>query len=113
MGGRFRTTRPPPPGGNRRYGKADEPCPIPGLASWSKAVRGSFFRTVLARGIWWPDGLALLDGCTRLQQSSAPVVLVPRRLPAFEALANKPWTIRVLSEIAHLSGGSFEVADDG
>lgn len=61
-----------------------------------------FWELFLVRGVCWPDGVASLDQCLRLQQSPAPVLLAPRRLPSVEALGNRPWAIRSLSEVASI-----------
>jgi hypothetical protein len=67
-----------------------------------------YWELFLMRGLCWPDGLQLLDQCSRLQQSPAPVVVVPYRLPQGESAA-KARPIRTLSEIASLDGSSLVV----
>jgi hypothetical protein len=59
---------------------------------------------ILMRGLCWPDGLQLLDQCSRLQQSPASVIVVPYRLPLIEGSPARPWPIRTLSEIVSLEG---------
>ena len=70
-----------------------------------------FWELFLVRGVCWPDGVGLLDQCLRLQQSPAPVVLTPRRLPSAEILGKRPWAIRSLSEVASLDGSKLAVDD--
>ena len=72
---------------------------------------GGFWELFLVRGICWPDGVGLLDQCLRLQQSPAPVLLAPRRLPSAEILGKRPWAIRSLSEVASLDGSKLAVDD--
>jgi hypothetical protein len=67
-----------------------------------------YWELFLMRGLCWPDGLQLLDQCSRLHQSPAPVVVVPYRLPQGESAA-KSWPIRTLSEIVSLDGSSLVV----
>lgn len=70
-----------------------------------------FWELFLVRGVCWPDGLGLLDQCIRLQQSPAPVLLVPRRLPAAEILGKRSWAIRSLSEVASIDGSKLSIDD--
>jgi len=53
----------------------------------------------------------LLDQCLRLQQSPAPVLLAPRRLPSAEILGKRPWAIRSLSEVASFDGSKLSLDD--
>jgi hypothetical protein len=52
-----------------------------------------------------------VDQCLRVQQSPAPVLLVPRRLPSAESLCKKPWAIRALSEVASIDGSKLAMDD--
>jgi hypothetical protein len=67
-----------------------------------------YWELFLMRGLCWPDGLQLLDQCSRLQQSPAAVVVVPYRLPPGERAATS-WPIRTLSEIVSLGSSSLVV----
>ena len=60
------------------------------------------------RGLCWPDGVQMLTQCVRVQQSPAPIVVVPYRLPPGES-ATRPWPIRTLSEIVSLDGSRLVV----
>lgn len=70
-----------------------------------------FWEVFLVRGVCWPDGLASLDQCLRLQQSPAPIILVPRRLPSVQSLGTRSWTIRALSEVANIEGSRLAIDD--
>jgi hypothetical protein len=61
-----------------------------------------YWELFLMCGLCWPDGTQLLNQCSRVQQSPAPVVLVPHRLPSIGAAAPL-WPIRTLAEVASLS----------
>jgi hypothetical protein len=67
-----------------------------------------YWELFLMRGLCWPDGLQLLDQCSRLQQSPAAVVVVPYRLPSVGS-AVLSWPIRTLSEIVSLDGSGLVV----
>jgi hypothetical protein len=67
-----------------------------------------YWELFLMRGLCWPDGLQLLDQCSRLHQSPAPVVVVPCRLPSGESAA-RSWPMRTLSEIVSLGGSGLVV----
>jgi len=69
---------------------------------------GGYWELFLMRGLCWPDGIRLLDQCSRLQQSPAPVVVVPYRLPSGESAA-RSWPMRTLSEIVSLGGSGLVV----
>jgi hypothetical protein len=71
-------------------------------------TENGYWELFLMRGLCWPDGLRLLDQCSRLQQSPAAVVVVPYRLPPGESAA-RSWPIRTLSEIVSLGGSSLVV----
>jgi hypothetical protein len=71
-------------------------------------TENGYWELFLMRGLCWPDGLRLLDQCSRLQQSPAPVVVVPYRLPPSETLA-KSWPIRTLTEIVSIDGSNLVV----
>jgi hypothetical protein len=60
------------------------------------------------RGLCWPDGVQMLNQCSRVQQSPAPVVVVPYRLPAVGTVGPS-WPIRTLSEVVNLEGSSLVV----
>lgn len=70
---------------------------------------GGFWELFLVRGVCWPDGVGLLDRCLRLQQSPAPVVLAPRRLPSAESLGKRSWAIRSLSEVASIDDSKLSI----
>lgn len=67
-----------------------------------------YWELFLMRGLCWPDGVEILNQCSRVQQSPAPVVVVPYRLPPGESSA-KSWRIRTLSEIVSIDGSSLVV----
>ena len=70
-----------------------------------------YWELFLVRGICWQDGIASLDQCLRLQQSPAPVVLVPWRLPSAKTLGTRSWSIRSLSEVARIEGSKLLIED--
>ena len=72
---------------------------------------GGFWELFLVRGVHWPDGVGLVDECLRLQQSPAPVLLAPRRLPSAESLGKRSWAIRSLSEVASIDGSKLSIDD--
>ncbi|MBX9601413.1 MAG: hypothetical protein K2X35_10420 [Bryobacteraceae bacterium] len=72
---------------------------------------GGFWELFLVRGICWPDGVGLLDQCLRLQQSPAPVLLAPRRVPSAEILGKRSWAIRSLSEVASIDESKLAMDD--
>lgn len=72
---------------------------------------GGFWELFLVRGICWPDGVGLLDQCLRLQQSPAPVLLAPRRLPSAERLGKMSWAIRSLFEVASIDNSKLAMDD--
>jgi hypothetical protein len=72
---------------------------------------GGFWELFLVRGICWLDGVGLLDQCLRLQQSPAPVVLAPRRLPSAESLGKRSWAVHSLSEVASIDSSKLEIDD--
>ena len=76
-----------------------------------KKQDGSFWELFLARGACWPDGVSQLDQCLRLQQSPAPIILVPQRLPPMGSIAGRPWTIRTLAELVDLDGKLLAIDD--
>lgn len=69
---------------------------------------GGYWELFLMRGACWPDGIQLLDQCSRLQQSPAPVVVVPYRLPSGGSVA-RSWPMRTLSEIVSLGDSGLVV----
>lgn len=72
---------------------------------------GCFWELFLVRGVCWRDGIASLDQCLRLQQSPAPVLLAPRRLPSADSLGKRTWAIRSLSEVAAVQGSKLSIDD--
>jgi hypothetical protein len=74
---------------------------------------GSFWELFLARGVCWPDGISQLDQCLRLQQSPAPVILVPRRVPSIGCIGGRACTVRTLAELAELDGKRLTIDDQG
>ena len=64
-----------------------------------------YWELFLMRGLGWPDGVQMLNQCPRVQQSPAPVVVVPYQLPSVAP----SWPIRTLSEIVNLAGSSLVV----
>lgn len=71
-----------------------------------KRIADKYWELFLMCGLCWPDGIQLLSRCSRLQQSPAPVLLVPNRLPSDPA-ASIP--IRTLSELVSLEGPRIAV----
>ena len=67
-----------------------------------------YWELFLMRGLCWPDGVQLLNQCSRVQQSPAPVVVVPYRLPSGGSAAPS-WPIRTLAEVVTLAGSSLVV----
>ena len=72
---------------------------------------GGFWELFLVRGVCWPDGVGQMDQCLRLQESPAPVLLAPRRLPSTESLGKRSWAIRSLSEVASIHGSTLVIDD--
>ena len=66
-----------------------------------------YWELFLMRGLCWADGTQTLSQCSRVQQSPAPIVLVPYRLPLGSAPPS--WPIRTLAEIVALAGSSLSV----
>jgi len=71
-----------------------------------KRIAGAYYELFLMCGLCWPDGIQLLSECSRLQQSPAPVLLVPHRLPSGPAAAVP---IRTLSELVSLESPGLAV----
>jgi hypothetical protein len=71
-----------------------------------KRVADAYCELFLMCGLCWPDGIQLLSECSRLQQSPAPVLLVPHRLPSGPATSVP---IRTLSELVSLEGPGLAV----
>ncbi len=71
-------------------------------------TENGYWELFLMRGLCWPDGVQMLTQCVRVQQSPAPIVVVPYRLPPGES-ATRPWPIRTLSEIVSLDGSRLVV----
>ena len=67
---------------------------------------GRCWELFLICGLCWPDGLQLLNQCSRLQQSPAAVILVPHRIPSLKD-ASQRWPIRSLTEIVSLGDASL------
>jgi hypothetical protein len=78
------------------------------LLGRQRLEEGGYWELFLMRGLCWPDGVQLLKQCSRLQQSPAPLVVVPYRLPSVES-GEKLWPIRTLSEIVSLTGSGLVV----
>jgi len=72
---------------------------------------GGFWELFLVRGVCWPDGVASPDQCLRLQQSPAPVLLVPRRTPPTVTVGTRSWAIHSLSEVAYIDGSKLSIDD--
>lgn len=70
-------------------------------------IEDRYWELFLMRGLCWPDGLHLLNQCSRLQQSPAPVVVVPYRLPPVDSA--KSWPIRTLAEMVSLDGSGLVI----
>lgn len=68
----------------------------------------SYWELFLMRGLCWSDGVQILNQCSRLRQSPAPVVLVPCRLPNAEDSA-LPFPIRTLSEVVAFAGSNLVI----
>jgi hypothetical protein len=68
----------------------------------------TYFELFLMRGLCWPDGVQLLNECARVQQSPAPVVLVPYRLPSSGSAAPL-WPVLTLAEVVSLRSSSLVV----
>jgi hypothetical protein len=67
-----------------------------------------YWELFLMRGLCWSDGVELLNQCSRVQQSPAPVVVVPYRLPLVGG-AGPTGPVRTLSEVVSLAGSSLVV----
>lgn len=71
-------------------------------------IEDRYWELFLMRGLCWPDGIQLLNQCSRVQQSPAQVVLVPYRLPSV-GTATPSWPIRTLSEVVSLADSRLVV----
>lgn len=73
-----------------------------------RRIADTYWELFLMCGLCWPDGIQLLGQCSRLQQSPAPVLLVPHRLPSgFNPTTSIP--TRTLSELVSLEGSGVAV----
>jgi len=71
-------------------------------------TQDTYWELFLMRGLCWPDGAQMLNQCSRVQQSPAPVVLVPYRLPSGpSAMPSRP--VRTLSEVLRIESSSLVV----
>jgi hypothetical protein len=71
-------------------------------------IEARYWELFLMRGLCWPDGVQMLNQCSRVQQSPAPVVVVPSRLPSGGS-AVPSWPVRTLAEVVNIEGSSLVV----
>jgi len=71
-------------------------------------IEARYWELFLMRGLCWPDGVQVLNQCSRVQQSLAPVVMVPSKLPSGGS-AMPSWPVRTLSEVVSIQGSSLVV----
>jgi hypothetical protein len=67
-----------------------------------------YWELFMMRGLCWPDGVQMLSQCSRVQQSPAPVVVVPHRIPS-SGITAPSWPIRTLAEVVSLAGSDLVV----
>ncbi len=72
-----------------------------------RQLGGRIAEIFLVHGSTWPDGLALLRGAPRLQNSPAPIILCPDRLPVDPEWQHNGRALIPLTELLALRDGSL------